>query len=52
MEETYRERLRLAGSTDLDHDVAAGLAEMTARYPAGRLGEVDDIASAALFLAR
>ncbi len=51
VEKTYRERLRLEGSTNLDHDVAAGLAEMTTRYPAGRLGEVDDIASAAVFLA-
>ena len=51
VEETYSERLRLAGSTDLERDVAEGLAAMTERYPAGRLGEVDDVASAAVFLA-
>ena len=51
VEETYRERLRLAGSDDIDRDVTAGLLQMTSRYPAGRLGSVDDVASAALFLA-
>ena len=51
VEDTYRERLRLAGSDNIDRDVAAGLMEMTSRYPAGRLGTVDDVASAALYLA-
>lgn len=51
VDETYRERLRRAGSTDLDRDVAAGLSEMTGRYPAGRLGDVQDVSSAALYLA-
>ena len=51
VEETYRERLRLGGSDNIDRDVAAGLMEMTSRYPAGRLGTVDDVASAALYLA-
>lgn len=49
--ETYEARVKAAGSTDVRADAQAGLDEMAKKYPAGRLGKVEDVASLALFLA-
>jgi NAD(P)-dependent dehydrogenase (short-subunit alcohol dehydrogenase family) len=49
--DTYLARVRAAGSTDVEADAQAGLDEMAKKYPAGRLGRVEDVAALALFLA-
>jgi len=49
--ETYRARVQAAGSSNIEADAQAGLDEMAKKYPAGRLGRVEDVAALALFLA-
>ncbi|MFD1211994.1 SDR family NAD(P)-dependent oxidoreductase [Arthrobacter sp. GCM10027362] len=49
--DTYVARVKAAGSTNIEADAQAGLDEMAKKYPAGRLGRVEDVAALALFLA-
>jgi NAD(P)-dependent dehydrogenase (short-subunit alcohol dehydrogenase family) len=49
--DTYLARVKAAGSKNVEADAQAGLEEMAKKYPAGRLGRVEDVAALALFLA-
>jgi NAD(P)-dependent dehydrogenase (short-subunit alcohol dehydrogenase family) len=49
--ETYMARVEAGGSTNIEADARAGLDAMAKKYPAGRLGRVEDVAALALFLA-
>ena len=49
--DTYEARVKASGSSNVEADARAALDEMAKKYPAGRLGRVEDIAALALFLA-
>ncbi|WP_256461193.1 SDR family oxidoreductase [Blastococcus sp. PRF04-17] len=49
--DTYEARVRARGSTEVAADARSGLDAMAQKYPAGRLGRVEDVAALALFLA-
>jgi NAD(P)-dependent dehydrogenase (short-subunit alcohol dehydrogenase family) len=49
--DTYVARARAGGSSNVEADARAALDEMAKKYPAGRLGRVEDVAALALFLA-
>jgi NAD(P)-dependent dehydrogenase (short-subunit alcohol dehydrogenase family) len=49
--DTYEARARAGGSRDVEADARAALDEAAKKYPAGRLGRVEDVAALALFLA-